>query len=110
MTIASLQSLSAKQYRFPRMSVISTATLPDRIGICSDRDAELLCGKLVAFGLPADCDYAPEDIALAAAGDKKRRGNTVTLVVPKAAGNCILNPVTVEKVVEYARLGLGGKA
>lgn len=81
-----------------------------KLGICSDRDAELLCGKLESFGLPTGCDYAPEDIALAAAGDKKRRGNTVTLVVPKAAGNCILNPVTVEKVVEYARLGLGGKA
>ncbi|MBR6557042.1 MAG: 3-dehydroquinate synthase [Clostridia bacterium] len=79
-----------------------------KLGICSSGDAELLLHKLETFGLPTGCDYAPEDIAAAAAGDKKRRGNTVTLVVPKSAGNCILNPVPVEKLEEYARLGLGG--
>ena len=79
-----------------------------KLGICSACDAELLTQKLKAFGLPDGCDFDPGDIAAAAAGDKKRRGNTVTLVVPKSAGSCILNPVPVEKVEEYARLGLGG--
>lgn len=79
------------------------------LGICGREDAELLDQKLRSFELPVGCEFSPESIALAASGDKKRRGNTVTLVVVKCAGKCILNPVSLEKVEEYARLGLGGQ-
>ncbi|MBR3691621.1 MAG: 3-dehydroquinate synthase [Clostridia bacterium] len=86
------------------MAIMSRAAA--RMGICPEADARLCCEKLAAFSLPTECEYTPEQLAAVAAGDKKRRGNSVTLVVPKEAGRCVLNPVPMDRLADYARLGL----
>lgn len=58
---------------------------------------------LHTFGLPTATDFSSEALASAALSDKKRMGSTVTLVVPRAIGSCILKtyPVTeLQKIIE----------
>lgn len=52
--------------------------------------------------LPCECDYAPHDLADAALSDKKRAGGTITFVVPKVMGECVLKKVPVEELYRIA--------
>ena len=51
-------------------------------------------------------DLAPDAILAAALGDKKRRGDSVTLVVPRAIGDCMLQPVAVSDLPQWIEAGV----
>ncbi len=54
--------------------------------------------------LPVECGFAPADLADVALSDKKRSGGTISFVVPKVMGECVLKKIPVEdlyKVAEY---------
>ena len=53
-------------------------------------DREEILAVLKKFGLPLDTQFTPQELAQAALADKKRQGDTVTLVVPTAVGKCEL--------------------
>jgi 3-dehydroquinate synthase len=58
---------------------------------------------LAAYSLPDSTEYTPEQLAHVALVDKKRRGNEITLVVPKRIGECELVKVPVSELVEWAK-------
>ncbi len=61
---------------------------------------------LVQNGLPVRCPFGAEALARAVLHDKKRRGGTVTLVIPEAVGRCALRPVPVESLAPFLAAGL----
>lgn len=63
---------------------------------------------LRACGLPTHCPYPAEALARAALRDKKRRGGELTLVLPRAIGDCYLQTVPVERLEAVFRRALGG--
>lgn len=75
-------------------------------GLCSRETARDIAEKLRAFSLPVTTDLAPDAILAAALGDKKRRGDTVTLVVPRDIGDCILHPVAVSELPQWIDAGV----
>jgi 3-dehydroquinate synthase len=54
--------------------------------------------------LPCECGYSPEELFDAALSDKKRAGDTITFVVPKKTGECILKKISVNVLKEIAKL------
>ena len=56
-----------------------------------------------ACGLPTEAEFPPEEIARAALADKKRRGGTITLAVPRRIGECVLLDVPVEELIDWCR-------
>ena len=59
-----------------------------------------------AYGLPTTTDYTAQALAAAAAlADKKRRGDTLPLVLPEAIGRCRLEPVPVSELPDWFRDG-----
>ncbi|MBO5859460.1 MAG: 3-dehydroquinate synthase [Clostridia bacterium] len=54
--------------------------------------------------LPCECNYSPEELFDAALSDKKRAGDTITFVVPKKTGECILKKISVNVLKEIAKL------
>ena len=60
-----------------------------------------------AHGLPTDTELAHETIFEYATRDKKRRGGTVTLVVPERIGKVSLRKVTLAELREVIELGCG---
>ena len=80
----------------------------ERMGVCVPGVLGRLKIALEAFGLPTDCSYPADALAEAALGDKKRHGDEVTLILPKAVGECVLYPVKTSDLLGIVRLGLEG--
>ncbi|MGI6005093.1 MAG: 3-dehydroquinate synthase [Christensenellales bacterium] len=86
------------------MMVITRAA--ERMGLCETGVSEKLKAALEALELPTNCPYPAQELADAALSDKKRRGDTITLVLPHAAGRCELHRVQTADLPDIARLGL----
>ncbi len=87
------------------MSVITRAAAAN--GICSADCARSVDDILIRFGLPIACPHDASALAEAMAADKKRRGDTVTLVVPEDVGCCTLLDVSVSALNDVIKAGLG---
>lgn len=86
------------------MSVIAHASAAD--GLCSPDCARALDDVLIRFGLPIACPFDAEALIGAMQGDKKRRGNSITLVVPRDVGHCALHNVSRDELGDFIRAGL----
>ncbi len=82
---------------------IGTAIVARASG-CPDADRIIAC--LHKFGLPTTIDYPVEDIYTYTLSDKKRSGGTINLIIPKAIGNCVVQPTAVESVESFIQAGL----
>ena len=69
-------------------------------------DAHRILSILKKFGLPVETNYPVEDIYAYTLSDKKRSGNTVKLVLPKAIGCCEIIPTPVDKLKSLIQAGL----
>ena len=72
-------------------------------GYCESDLTGALREALSAYNLPDSTEYTPEQLAHVALVDKKRRGNEITLVVPKRIGECELVKVPVSELKEWAK-------
>lgn len=57
-----------------------------------------ITAALTAAGLPTQTDYSPAALTAAALHDKKRKGGTVSLVLPAEIGRCVLHPFPVDEL------------
>lgn len=69
-------------------------------------DTMRILALLNAFGLPVTTEFAPEEIWAYALSDKKRAGDTVSLIVPKAIGHCEIVPTNIERLKSLIEAGL----
>ena len=97
-------------YTVPHGSAVSigmaTATRAAcRRGLCAPETLSALENLLAAYGLPTATDYTAQALAAAALADKKRRGDTLPLVLPEAIGRCRLEPVPVDALPGWFRDG-----
>ena len=82
------------------LSIIARASA--RLGWTSGdgaRTAERICSALRLTGLPISTEYTPEALAEAALADKKRAGDSITIVVPKEIGACALMEIPVSELL-----------
>jgi 3-dehydroquinate synthase len=86
------------------MAVISRACA--RMGICSTECSRDIIGMLERYRLPVTCAYSPQDLAHAALSDKKRNGDSLTIVVPRSVGRCVLQEISSEEFEHFISLGL----
>ena len=75
-------------------------------GICSAETAQKIEEILLQFGLPVRTEFNCDILFDAALSDKKRSGNTVNLIIPKAIGDCIIAPTPVEALKSFIQEGL----
>ena len=61
---------------------------------------------LQQFRLPITTDFPCDDLYAATLSDKKRSSGTVSLIVPKAIGNCQILPTPVEDLKTFIKEGL----
>lgn len=65
-----------------------------------------ILNSLNKFRFPLDCPYSAAELTQAAFKDKKRMGDTITLVVPVALGNCQLKQIPVDQLESFIEGGL----
>ncbi len=81
------------------------AKAADAHGLSAEPCAARVREALVANGLPVKSPFPPEALMGALLSDKKRAGDTLTLVLPERIGNCVLHPVKVDGVLDFIRAG-----
>ena len=72
-----------------------------------DKNVPLETERLLRlYNLPTHCPYRPDAIAMAAADDKKRSGDSITVIVPRGIG--ITEPISVKvtALVDFLRTGI----
>ncbi|MBQ2866074.1 MAG: 3-dehydroquinate synthase [Clostridia bacterium] len=77
----------------------------EAMGITEKGTAERIENCLTRYSLPVECDFEPEELAQAAASDKKRSGDSITLVLISRIGGCLLKKEPLSKLRDYARFG-----
>ena len=70
-------------------------------GFCTEETALEIISILQRFELPTETDQSPAAICETALGDKKRQADTLTLIVPKEIGNCVLHPIPVDELPDW---------
>ena len=69
------------------------------------RTAERICSTLACMKLPVSTEYPPEALAQAALSDKKRAGDSITLVVPRGIADCVLKTIPVSQLQSVIEAG-----
>ncbi len=77
-----------------------------RAGLLEEDCSAELAQAAAAFGLTARSPYGPEALITAAGRDKKRGGDSITLVLPERIGKCRLEKVRMEVLHQIIRLGV----
>ena len=85
------------------MDIITRAAV--KKGICPAECLEKLENLLKKYKLPCASPYRAEDLAEKALSDKKRSGDTITIVVPTAVGRSELMPIPVGELLSWAKDG-----
>ena len=82
------------------------ARAAERLGWAEGGTAARICACLQKNDLPISTDFPAEDLARAAASDKKRAGSDITVVVPAAIGRCQLRKIPVSELLPLIQAGL----
>ena len=77
-----------------------------RKGICTQGTATRIMWLLERFGLPLFTHHTAEEILDAALSDKKRSGDTVSLILPRMIGDCAIVPTPIRELESFIQAGL----
>ena len=77
-------------------------------GICAAETADRIRQGLRALSLPTETEIPRDALLAALLRDKKRSGDTMSLIVPQRIGQCRVEKVPVEELGEWLRLGGAG--
>ncbi len=81
------------------------ARAAERTGMCDagiSAEIEKLCKM---YNLPTESPFPAKELSEVAMSDKKRSGDTITLVLTKSRGKSILHKAEVSEVIEFFTLG-----
>lgn len=76
------------------------------LGICERETALRIIEVLKKNGLPAETEFSAEELSGAALKDKKRRGDSITFVLPEKIGKCGLYKKNVSEIENIFERGL----
>lgn len=86
------------------MAMIARAAA--KFGFCTEETRDEIVSLLTKYGLPTETDQSPEELYQTALGDKKRKGGSLTLVVPQEIGTCLLHRISVEDLPKWIEAGM----
>jgi len=84
------------------MAMMSRACV--KRGWCDTSVEEEILAALKANNLPMECPYTASELAEHALKDKKRRGGTITIVIPREIGRYELKKIPVGELEALIRL------
>ncbi len=73
-------------------------------GICPVGTADKIKKALIHFGVQTEVDYTPAQLTALAMSDKKRKADTITLVVPEKIGKCVLHNIPTSEIEGFITL------
>ncbi|MBQ7384074.1 MAG: 3-dehydroquinate synthase, partial [Clostridia bacterium] len=86
------------------MVIVTRAAV--KLGVCPQTDLCALLATLERENLPTSCAFGAEELAAAATADKKRKGDSITLVVPYSIGDTRLLKLPLTELTDFIQKGL----
>ena len=77
-----------------------------RMGICEAHCLRDVLQMIRLYGLPENTAYKADRLAQACLSDKKRDGDSLTMVFPEEIGKCVLKKIPVSELEAVIQLGL----
>ncbi len=99
-------SLSISHGSAVAIGTVVVTKMAVELGLCPSAELEETVALFSAQGLPVKCDFSAEELAAVATADKKRSGDTITLIVPHGIGNCKPLTIPVSELCTYIKKGL----
>lgn len=88
------------------IGMLIAARASQKLGWSEEDCGPLMENILTRFSYPLDCPYSASQLTAAALNDKKRQGDTITLVIPARPGECRLKKIPVTQLEEFIKAGL----
>ena len=76
------------------------------LGLCDASELQEVIDMLSAASLPTECPFTADELTEISLRDKKRFGNTITLVVPYSIGDSRLYKINVTELKDFIKRGL----
>lgn len=76
------------------------------LGLCSESELDEIINMLDSCDLPTKCPFSAEELTDICLKDKKRFGDSITLVVPYAIGDSRLYKINVNELKDFIKRGL----
>ena len=77
-----------------------------KLGYCSAEEVKEITDLLVSVGLPTESPYSAEELYAVATADKKRSGDSISVVLPYGIGDCRLVKIPVSELCGLISKGL----
>lgn len=77
-----------------------------RMGICGEDELSELTEVIRSAGLPSECEFSAEELTAVATADKKRAGDSISLVLPYGIGDSRLYKINVSELCGFIEKGL----
>ena len=87
------------------IGMAAVARAATQMGILPTADRDALLSALARLGLPDRTEISAECLLQQIRRDKKRRGETISLIVPERIGACRILPVPLAEIPTWLRLG-----
>jgi 3-dehydroquinate synthase len=87
------------------MNIITRAAV--KRNACPPECLSILQELTQKFNLSGTSPFAPHEIFMASLSDKKRMGNYITEVIPRAVGECVLHKMPVNELSDWIEEGIG---
>ena len=102
--IEKLSGLSITHGHAVAIGMVIVTDAAEKLGICEPGSAAELRQILTRNGLPISTSFTGEEIGRAAQSDKKRRGDSLKLVLPRRIGECMLYDAQADRLGEIFSL------
>ena len=79
-------------------------------GLCTKQCRDDILSMIEHSGLPSHSPYPAQALHAAALADKKRRGGSIALIVPREIGTCEVLELPVEELLSFFEDGMEGNA
>lgn len=86
------------------MAIVARAA--SKAGYCSSKTAEDIVNVLQIMGLPVQTAFTAQQLYAAACLDKKRRSDTINLILPHYIGSCSIEPMPICQLASFIEDGL----
>ena len=77
-----------------------------KLGLCPEGELCEVISLISAYGLPVDCPYTAGELAKVATADKKRTGDSISVIFPHAIGDSRIHKIGVDELENVFSLGL----
>lgn len=88
------------------IGMVIAARAAYKIGWVKDDCSKEIAKANKSYNLPTETQFSAKELAKVAYNDKKRAGNSISVVIPQELGHCILKKISVSELENFIEMGL----